>query len=147
MTGREPNGSPSAPLVVDRVGRVLLVVAAVWCVALVLAACTVPTSSGTIATTTSSGRTSVRRLPAETLVGTDGRKVLLPVAAPAVVVVLAAAALERRRRRGRAGPGPVGIAATALLGAGVVLGAFTIGPFLVPPAALVGLACARTVRH
>ncbi|MDA8276515.1 MAG: hypothetical protein M0029_14265 [Actinomycetota bacterium] len=139
--GRAP--SPGAALPVDRVVRVLLAAAALWCLALVVAACTVPVSGGTVVTTTAGGQTSSRSLPAETLVDTDGLVVLLPVGAPTVLVLLASAALERRRRRGRRSPGPVAVTATALLGAGVLLGAFTIGPFLVPPAVLVGLACAH----
>lgn len=143
MSAPERAPSPGAALPVDRVGRVLLAVAAIWCVALVVAACTVPASGSTIVSTTAGGRTSVRSLPAETLVASDGATVLVPVGAPVAVVVLAGAALERRRRRGRPGPGPVAVTSVGLLAVGVLLGAFAVGPFLVPPAVLAGLACAR----
>jgi hypothetical protein len=143
VTAPRRAASPGAALPADRVARVLLAAAALWCLALVVAACTVPASLGTVVATTAGGQTSVRSLPAETLVDTDGLVALVPVGAPAVLVVVTSAALERRRRRGLPNPGPVAVTATALLGAGTLLGAFTIGPFLIPPAVLVGLACAR----
>jgi len=81
--------------------------------------------------------------PGETLVQQNGVKVLIPLLVPLVGVVIVALALRRGRRVQKSGVGAVVWIVSGLLALLVVLGAFTIGPFVAPVAVFVVLAITR----
>jgi cytochrome bd-type quinol oxidase subunit 2 len=78
--------------------------------------------------------------PGLTLVQENGLKVLAPLSAPFVAVVIVTLALWHRRRARRRGVGVLVWIVFGLLALLVVLGAFTIGPFIAPTALFVLLA-------
>jgi hypothetical protein len=81
--------------------------------------------------------------PRETLVQVNGVKVIIPLLVPLVGVVIVALALWHGRHVQRSGVGVLVWIVFALLALLVVLGAFTIGPFVAPIAVLVILAITR----
>ena len=127
----------------DRLAILYLVLAALWSAALVLLASlyAVSGSSTSVVTTTDHSYT-LTSLP-QTLVQENGLKVLIPVGVPLMAVVVVALALRRRRTRGLFGPGPLALVATSIVGALSLVGMLTIGPFILPVAGLLVLACTR----
>jgi hypothetical protein len=81
--------------------------------------------------------------PGETLVQMNGDKVLLPLMVPLVGVVIVTLALRHRRRIRLPGVGVLVWVVAGLLVLLVVLGAFTIGPFIGPVAVFVIVAITR----
>jgi cytochrome bd-type quinol oxidase subunit 2 len=81
--------------------------------------------------------------PGLTLVQENGLKVLAPLLIPFVGVVIVALALWHRRRNQKRGVGVLVWIVFGLLALLVVLGAFTIGPFIVPVAAFLLVAITR----
>ena len=75
--------------------------------------------------------------PSLTLVQENGLKVLAPLLLPFVAVVVVALALWHRQRARRRGVGALVWIVFGLLALLVVLGAFTIGPFIAPIALFV----------
>ena len=127
-----------------RVGTsIALGVAVVWSIGLLVGATTLPaykrvsaTSSSTVAGPVATTESSA------TLVEENGAGVLGFIAIPLVVTGAVTLALRRRRRAGRAGPGPCAWTATVLLTVFCVLGALTIGVFVLPVAIALVVACA-----
>jgi len=78
--------------------------------------------------------------PGLTLIQENGLKVLAVLLIPFVGVVVVALALSRRRRLQKPGVGVLVWIIFGLLAMLVVLGAFTIGPFIAPVAVFVVLA-------
>ena len=78
--------------------------------------------------------------PRETLVQVNGVKVIIPLLVPLVGVVIVALALRHGRRVQRSRVGILVWVVIALLALLVVLGAFTIGPFVAPVAVFVVMA-------
>ncbi len=78
--------------------------------------------------------------PGETLVQQNGVKVLIPLLVPLVGVVIVALALWHGRRVRNSGVGVLVWIVFGLLALLVVLGAFTIGPFVAPVAVFVVVA-------
>ena len=78
-----------------------------------------------------------------TLVQENGLKVLAPLLIPFVGVVIVALALWHRRHNQKRGVGVLVWIVFGLLALLVVLGAFTIGPFIVPVAVFVLVAITR----
>ena len=85
--------------------------------------------------------------PSLTLVQENGFKVLAPLALPFVYVVVVALVLLSRRRAGRYGAGVTVWIVFGLLVLVVLLGAFTIGPFVAPIAVFVLLAINSAKAH
>ena len=81
--------------------------------------------------------------PGLTLVQENGLKVLAPLLIPFVGVVIVALALWHRRHNQKRGVGVLVWIVFGLLALLVVLGAFTIGPFIVPVAVFVLVAITR----
>lgn len=121
----------------------LLAAAFVWSALLVVGACTVTVYSST-EVHSRLGAPSWVVTHSATLVGENGLKVLVPVGAPLVVSVVVALVLWHRAARGRPGAGALSWTLVGLLATVAVLGVFTIGPFLVPVAGLLGGACGST---
>jgi hypothetical protein len=131
------------PRVQGRGPWIAVAIAAVWSVALLGAAATLPAyrSSSPADAPTVAGPVPVTTSSA-TLVEENGARVLAVVAIPLVVTGLVALALWRRRRAGRAGAGPFAGVLTAVVVAFCVVGALTIGPFVLPVAGALVAACA-----
>ena len=139
----------------DRPTSVLLGTAALWSVGLVVAALTAPFYSSMSASSSSPASptgapghpmttpTQVAHASA-TLVHVNGFKVLAPVSLPLLAVIVVAFALRRRRKRATPGAGRLAWTVTVLLVGVALLGTLSIGPFIVPVAVLVGVACARS---
>ena len=115
-----------------------LALAALWSLGLVAAGFLVNSYS----VTSSTGQTPINE-PGQTLVQVNGLKVLYVLSVPFVAVVIVAFALRRRRRSQRPGVGVFVWIVVGLLVVLVVLGAFTIGPFIAPVAVFVALAIAQ----
>jgi hypothetical protein len=154
-------------MTLDRTTRILLLAAAAWSVALIVGAFSVPfyqgsVSSGTSTSTVVTGQpagtagpgeragttvapevTTVVHHTSSTLVGVNGARAVPIVSLPLLAVTVVAGALTARRRRGHTGAGPVAWTATGLVIVGSTLGILTVGPFLIPVAALVSVACVR----
>src|ERR1039458_3389202 len=81
--------------------------------------------------------------PGLTLVQENGLKVLAPLLIPFVGVVIVALALWHRRHNQKRGVGVLVWIVFGLLALLVVLGALTIGPFIVPVAVFVLVAITR----
>ena len=126
--------------------RRFLAIAFVGSATLVLLAFTLTTSGSASEVSNANGQSHTVVEPSLTLVQENGLKVLIPVGLPEVGVVVTAAALWRRRRCGRTGPGPVAIGSTVAIGIVSVLGLLTVGPFILPVAVLLAVACARSTR-
>lgn len=127
--------------------RVALVVAFGWGVALLVAAAAVPTYSSTSSTSSVSGTGSVTHTfthSSTTLVDQEGPSVLVPVAIPLVAAGAVACILRRRRAQGRPGAGAVAWTVVAVLGILDLLGAMSIGLFMVPVTIALAVACALT---
>ena len=120
-----------------RVGTwVALVVAGLWGLGLLIAAVTVPVSSGSTV-----GASGVVESSA-TLVEENGDGVLAIVAIPLVVSLGVALALVYRYQTSRPGPGVVAPVLTGLVLILCLLGMLTIGVFMVPVAISLVVACA-----
>ncbi len=78
--------------------------------------------------------------PGETAIQLNGDKVLVPLLIPLVAVGIVALALRHGRRVQKPGVGALVWVVFSLLVVLVVLGAFTIGPFVAPVAVFVVLA-------
>ncbi|MDA8284011.1 MAG: hypothetical protein M0Z42_12140 [Actinomycetota bacterium] len=135
--------------------RVLLGTAALWSVGLVIAALTAPFYSSMSASSTSPSSPSgasghLMTTPAQvthasaTLVQVNGFKVLAPVSLPFLAVAVVAFVLWRRRKKESPGAGWLAWTVTVLLVGVALLGMLSIGPFIVPVAVLVAVACARS---
>jgi hypothetical protein len=114
-----------------------LSLAGLWTVLLLIGAATVPVYSGSSTTVTSGGSESTTTTSA-TALQVNGMWVLVLLAVPAFAVLVAAGLLfiePRHRWAGWAAWGPVG-----LVGLLTLLGMLTIGVFLLPVAALLGVA-------
>jgi hypothetical protein len=131
----------------DRPTAVFLTVAALWSAGLVVLAFTLAGSESTTAVVTVNGHAHSLVGPSLTLVQENGFKVLVPIGLPAASVAVVALALRRRRRHGRIGPGPLAVGATIAVGLVSVLGLLTIGPFILPVAVLLVLACTRATEQ
>ena len=81
--------------------------------------------------------------PGRTLIQENGLKVLMPLSVPFVGVAIIALALWRRRRTQRRRIGVLVWIVFGLLALLVMLGAFTIGPFIAPVVVFVVLAITR----
>ncbi|MGP8009353.1 MAG: hypothetical protein ACLPKZ_03745 [Acidimicrobiales bacterium] len=81
--------------------------------------------------------------PGQTLVQMNGDRVLLPLMVPFAAVVIVALALRHRRRVQLPGVGILVWVVFGLLVLLVLLGAFTIGPFIAPIAVFVIVAISR----
>lgn len=139
----------------DRPTSVLLATAALWSAGLVVAALTVPfydsTSVSSSAPSSPSGAsghpmtifTQVAHTSA-TLVQVNGFKALAPVSLPLFAVAVVAFTVWRRRKNGAPGVGWLAWTVTVLLVSVALLGMLTIGPFILPTAVLVAVACARS---
>jgi hypothetical protein len=119
--------APRTPRSLDGLTTLWLACAAVWCLGLVAAGFLVNSYS------TNNG-------PGETLIQMNGVKVLIPLLIPLVGVAIVTFALWHGRRVQRMGVGVLVWVVFGLLAALVVLGAFTIGPFVAPVAVFVVLA-------
>lgn len=141
-------GSPShherrqSPL--GRGTRVALVVAVGWGVALLIAAAAVPAVSSTSVSGSGPGTQTTVTHSSSTLLEGEGPSVLVPVAAPLVAAGGVACILRRRRTQGRPGVGAVGWTVVAVLGILDLLGAMSIGLFMVPVTIALAVACALT---
>jgi hypothetical protein len=124
----------------------LLVIAATWSVGLLVAAAVVPAySSMTVASSGSfpgTTATSTVRTTA-TLVQENGTRVLALVALPLLAVIVVTLSLWRRRRRARHGAGMLAWTVLAVVGGLTLVSMLTIGPFILPVALLLTVACAR----
>jgi hypothetical protein len=112
----------------------LTVGAFAWAVALIVAALAVPVYSGVSSTGTSSS----------TLVDENGAACLVVVALPALTTAIAWAALHRRCSRGSRRATWLAWAMVYGLAAFAILGAASIGMFVLPVALLLGAAAALT---
>ncbi len=121
----------------------LTVTAFLWSVGLVAAALLVPVYSGTEATGPP-GLAGSTTTTSSTLVGGSGRGVLLVVSIPVLVTVFVWLALHDKCTHGRQGSGYVAWVLIGLLWAFCVLGALTIGIFVLPVALLLALAASLT---
>ncbi len=138
--------------------RVLLGTAALWSVGLLIAALTAPAYGSTSASSTSpsspsGASTGPMTTPTQlahtsvsfaTLVQVNGFKVLAPVSLPFLATAVVAFALWRRRKKETPGAGWLAWTVTVLLVGVALLGMLSIGPFIVPVAVLVAVACARS---
>jgi hypothetical protein len=122
-----------------------LLLAALWCIGLVVAAAMLPFYRSETATAlgTADGATSRSATTGTgTLLEVNGAGVLVVVSMPLVAVVLVWAALLLRRRRHRYGAGPLAWTIVGLLGALAFVGMLTIGIFILPVVVLLAIACA-----
>jgi hypothetical protein len=103
----------------------------------------VPVYSGESASATSGGISIARDAMSSSLVAVNGIRILIPVAIPAVLTVLVWIALHRKCSRSSQAAGVVAWVIVGLLSAFCVVGALSIGLFIVPVAAL--LACAASL--
>ena len=78
--------------------------------------------------------------PSLTLIQENGTKVLAPLSLPFVYVAIVALTLRHRRRTNRSDVGVLVWIVMGLMAVLVVLGAFTVGPFIAPIAVFVLLA-------
>lgn len=133
---------------------IALVLAALWSVALIVAATVVPfyqSSSASSSVSWSSSESSssngtVEQQPivtssSATLVEVNGPRVLGVVAIPLLAVGAVSASLWHRRARGKRGPGPLAWTVVALCCFFTPLALLSIGIFLVPVTFLLVLAC------
>ena len=115
---------------------VALGVAGLWGLGLLIAAVTVPVSSGSTVGASGAVESSA------TLVEENGDGVLAIVAIPLVVSLGVALALVYRYQTRRPGPGVVAPVLTGLVLILCLLGMLTIGVFMVPVAISLVVACA-----
>ena len=108
----------------------------VWSMGLVLAALLVPVYDQT------ESSANGLNLTRATLVQTDGVKVLLPVALPAVLTLLIGLAIARRYRSGRDWAASAAWVMVGLLVPLAVLSILSLGAFVIPAAILLSLALA-----
>jgi hypothetical protein len=128
--------------------RVALGIAVVWSVGLLVAALTLPAYSGSTSSTSSDG-TVTESTTTSTLVEVNGREVLVVLAFPLLASLAVSAILaERRRATERLFPWLDAGAwvVVAACGALVVLGAASIGLFVLPVAAALAVAVTATQR-
>jgi len=137
--GREPTG---AGRLLGRRSAISLLVAAIWCIGLIVAAATLPAYSSTTTTAGGAGSSEVSTTSTETLLEVNGVGVLVVVGLPLVAVGAVATMLALRRRRRRSGAGPVAWTAVGLLAALAILGIMSIGVFIMPAVVLLAIACA-----
>lgn len=128
-------------MIVDVRAKWAIAGAGLWSVGLLVAAVVVPTSSSSeVSSTTIANGSSptpgvvVISNSHRALVQADGFKVLIVVAIPLLMVLAVALLLPRHRR--------IAWAITVVAFLMVPLGAFTIGPFFIPVAILLLVACA-----
>jgi hypothetical protein len=120
----------------DRWTGIWLGCAAVWSLLLILAGFVVKAYSGT-----STGGVAV---PSTTLVHQNGLKVVFILLIPLVGVTIVAATLWYRHRAHKRCVGILGWIVVTLIGFLVLLGAFTVGPFIAPVAIFLLVAALRT---
>ena len=125
-----------------------LAVAALWSVLLVVGALVAPAyqSSTTYSRGTADGPITGEVTSTRTLVEVNGAGVLLVVAVPLAGVAAVSLSLLSRRRRRRAGAGPLAWTVVGLLGALAFVALMSVGIFMLPAVALLGLACAGAPR-
>jgi hypothetical protein len=138
------------------VSLIALVLAGLWCAALLIGAMTVPVYSGSSSSGSLTVPATVRLEPSAstmptgttsgraTLVEVNGLGVLGVVAAPAIPVLVVAGALWARHRAQRRGAGAVAWATVGVLGMFALVGVLSIGMFVVPIAVLLTISCAMT---
>ena len=114
-----------------------------WGVALVAGAFVVPVYSGLSVSAGSSGQ-QVTHSYSSTLVEENGLSALIPVAFPLLLAALVWFALHRRCSRGSRWGGPIAWSLVAVLGLLGVVAMWTIGPFVLPVAVLLGIAASLT---
>ncbi len=97
------------------------------------------------AQSTASGSGPIRSIAASsTLVAVNGQWVLIPVAVPAAITLLVLIALRRKCSRGSTTASFIAWVLVGLLAVFCLVGAFTIGLFIVPVAGLLAYAASRT---
>jgi len=126
----------------DRATSLILVIAALWSGALVVLADVFGSTTTILHVQAGGGRYSTRTAGL-TLVQENGLKVLIPISLPLVAVAVVTYGLRRRKKHGLSGAGGatwgVAIAVCALC----LLAVLTVGPFMMPVAVLLVLACVR----
>ena len=128
---------------------VALGLAALWSIALLVAAAVVPvyqSSSASSSTSASSpaGATdqhAIATSSSATLVEENGSGVLGVVGMPLLAVVVVSTSLWRRHAHGKGGPGPVAWIVVGLLSALTAVAMLSIGIFMVPVTGLLVVAC------
>ena len=137
----------------DGATRALLGAAALWSVGLIVAAILAPAYSSTSVSSSfepgSAGHPTANLAQAythtlATLVQVNGLKALAPVGLPLLATVVVSLTLGHRRRKAKSGAGPLAWTVTALVAGAALLGMLSIGPFIVPPAVLLGVTCGRS---
>lgn len=132
---------------------VALVLAAIWSIALIIAAAVVPAyqSSSASFTTLSSSLKDARTTPAPapvvtrtsaTLLQENGPHVLMVVGVPLLAVAVVSLSLWRRHASAKHGAGPVALAVVTLLAAFTLVSMLTIGMLVLPVTGLLTCACA-----
>jgi len=127
----------------DRTTSVFLALAAAWSAALVVLAAVLHGGPTTVLHSGIGGVHYTTTTAGVTLIQENGLKVLIPISVPLVAAAVVAYALRRRRRRALPGAGPVSWGVTIAAGAACLLGLLTVGPFMVPVAVFLVLACGR----
>ena len=150
-TSAQPGPASPASLRLDRTTRIMLATAAVWALALVVAAMTLPfysgeSTSGTTSVSSGGTPTTVTTATHSTLVQVNGFRVLIPVVVPCLAVALVAAGLARRRKAHKTGPGPMPSTVVVLLGVGTLAAILSIGILVVPVDALLLASCIRASK-
>ena len=130
-------GTPSATPSPDRVAARWAIVALAWTIALSLLWLFVPAGQSESVSVSSDGRTSTES-STHTLVEVEGASVVIVLAVPVVLAGIAVAAARATRARG------IRFACGALLMAGCLLGAASIGLPYVPAAVALFLSGALT---
>ena len=132
---------------------VALALAAIWSIALIIAAAVVPAyqSSSASFSTLSSSPPDVRTTPASapvvtrtsaTLLQENGPHVLVVVGVSLLAVAVMSRSLWRRNASARHGAGPAALAVVTLLAAFTLVSMLTIGMFVLPVTGLLAYACA-----
>ncbi len=120
-----------------------LAVAALWSIALLVGAATLPAYRSTTVSGTGMPGGAVRESTSTaTLIEVNGSSVLLVVGIPLAAVTVVSVLLLWRRRHRKSGAGALAWVVVGLLGGVAFLGMLTIGIFLMPAVGLLGLACA-----
>ncbi len=116
--------------------------ACLWGVALLLAAALVPAYSSSSGFSDAGPGLTVST--SATLIQENGTWVLIPIAIPLVICLLTGAVLDRRCRRGGAWTRPAATGLVVILFVFALVGALSVGPFVLPAAVLLAVGARLT---
>ena len=127
----------------DRTSCVFLALAAAWSAVLVVLAVVLHGGATAVLHSGTGAAPSTTTTAGSTLIQENGLKVLIPISVPLVAAAVVAYGLRRRRRRALPGAGPVSWGVTIAAGTACLVGLLTVGPYMVPVAVFLVLACSR----